>query len=152
VAAAQRMLTDCTDSAWLIADVMRQGADRIVFAMIRLSGGSLDRLETTAIPLFRRDWRDLLVAAEFAEDVHAHETWHPRRFDSTVEDRWKAGQLPDGVEFGLGKSVELLSPLQRGQMGAVIALRGLEPEPRYLLELGSGKQSEEYQCMLKGSG
>jgi hypothetical protein len=150
VAAAQRMLTACADSAWLIADVMRQGADRMVFAMIRLSGGRLDRLETTAIPVFRRDWRDLLVAADFAEDVRAHETWQPRRFDSKVEDHWMAGKLPEGVEFGLGQSVEVLSRPHQGQTGAVIALRGLEPAPRYLIELESGKESEEFQRMLKG--
>jgi hypothetical protein len=152
LADAQRMLTQCTDNALLISDLMRQGVDRIVFAMIRLSGGSLDRLENEAIPLFRRDWRDLLVAADFADDVHAHETWQPRRFDSKVDDEWMAGRLPDGVEFGLGHAIEVLSGLPRGQTGAVIALLGLEPEPRYLVELGSGKESEELQRMLKGAG
>ena len=122
----------------------------MVFAMIRVSGGRLDRLEATAIPLLRQDWRDLLVAADFAEDIHAHETWQPRRFDSKVEDDWMAGQRPDGVEFGLGQGVEVLSRLQPGQTGAVIALRALEPEPRYLIQLGSGEESEEFQRMLKG--
>jgi len=152
VAQALRMLTQCTDDALLVSDVTKQGVDRIVFAMIRLSGGRLDRLENIAIPLFRRDWRDLLVAADFADDIHAHETWQPRRFDSNVDDQWMAGHLPEGVEFGLGDSVEVVSGLQRGQAGAVIALLGLEPEPRYLVEFGSGKESEEFQRMLKGAG
>ena len=149
VAHAQRILTRCTDDESLISDVVRQGVDRIVFAMIRLSGGRLDRLENTAIRLLQQDWRDLLVAAEFAEDIHAHETWQPRRFDSGVDNGWMAGHQPDGVLFGLGDTVEVLAGLRRGQTGAVIALLGLEPEPRYLVELGSGQESEEFQRMLK---
>ena len=145
VAAAQRMISECTDDT-------RQGVDRIVFAMIRLSSGRLDRLENVSIALFLRDWRDLLVAAEFAEDVHAHQTWQPRRFDSNVAVAWMAGQLPDGVKFGLGERVDVLSGMQRGQSGAVIALLGLEPEPRYLVELGSGRECEEFQQMLEGAG
>jgi hypothetical protein len=148
VADARRMITQCSDDALYISDAMRQGVDRIVFAMIRLSSGRLDRLENVSIPLFRRDWRDLLVAADFAEDVHAHETWQPRRFDSNVVDAWMAGQLPDGVELGLGQSVEVLAGVHRGRSGSVIALLGLEPEPRYLVDLGSGKECEEFQRML----
>ncbi len=151
VAHAERMLTQCTDDPLLISDVMRQSVDRIVFAMIRLTGGRLDRLENEAIPLFRQDWRDLLVAADFAEDVHAHETWQPRRFDATVDAAWMAGHLPDGVAFALGAGVEVVAGMQRGQAGAVIALLGLEPEPRYLVELGSGNESEEFQRVLKGA-
>lgn len=151
VAHAQRMLTQCTDNALLISDVMRQGVDRIVFAMIRLSSGRLDRLENTAIRLFREDWRDLLVAADFAEDIHAHETWQPRRFDSDVDDAWLAGHLPHGVKFGLNDTVVVLSGLKRGQTGAVIALLGLEPEPWYQIDL-AGKECEQSQRMLKGAG
>ena len=152
VAHALRLLTECTDEAWLIADVLRQGVDRIMFAMIRLSAGSIDRLENIALPLFRTDWRDLLVAADFAHDIHAHETWLPRRFDSEVERPWMAGHLPEGVAFGLGARVEVQSRLDLGQTGVVIALLGLEPEPRYRVDLGSGRESEEFQGMLRSAG
>jgi hypothetical protein len=152
VAVAEGLLARSADSDWLISDVMRQGVDRIVFAMIRLSAGRVDRLESVAIPLFRRDWRDLLVAADFAEDVHAHEKWRPRRFDSSVEDAWMGGRRPAGVELDRGERVEVLWGLQRGQKGTVIALLGLEPEPRYRVELGAGNETEEFQRTLKGAG
>jgi hypothetical protein len=148
VAHAQRLLSHCTDEAWLLADLARQGVDRLVFALIRLSSGRLDRLEELAIPLLRADWRDLLVQADFAHDIHAHETWQPRRFDSDVDSRWRAGQLPAGVEFRAGDSVELLRGLQPRQTGVVTALLGLEPEPRYRVELGPGTESEHFQRAL----
>jgi hypothetical protein len=150
VAHAERLLTQCANNALLISDLAQLGADRIVFAMIRLSSGRLDRLENKVIPLCLRDWRDLLVGADFADDIHAHETWQPRRFDSEVEGRWIEGHLPDGVEFGLGDIVEVLLGHQRGQKGAVVALLGLEPEPLYLVDLGSGQLSEEFQRVLRG--
>ena len=56
--------------------------DRIPFAAIRCGAGDLGRLRE-AIQLGRTDWRDLLVAADFADDVHAHERWRPRRLDTT---------------------------------------------------------------------
>ena len=72
--------------------MMREGVDRIVFAMIRLSGGRLGRLENTAIPLFRQDWRDLLVAADFAEDIHTHTKRgsHDALIRAWTTDGWQA--------------------------------------------------------------
>jgi hypothetical protein len=52
--------------------------DRIPYAALRCSRGDLARLRA-AIQLGRTDWRDLLVEAHFANDVHAHERWQPRR-------------------------------------------------------------------------
>jgi hypothetical protein len=54
--------------------------ERIRFAAIRVSGGSLDRLRE-AVRLAQIDWRDLLMAADFGLDVDAHERWQPRPFD-----------------------------------------------------------------------
>jgi hypothetical protein len=147
---AERTLAQCTDNPFLIADVMRQGPDRIVFAMIRLSSGRLDRLESIAIPLFRQDWRDLLCAAEFAEDVHAHESWEPRRLDEGLAERWLQGDRSTGMEFCLGDTVEVLTGLNRGKRGTVVNLIGLEPEELYVVDLGSGKREEYYQRVLLG--
>jgi hypothetical protein len=50
--------------------------ERIRFAALKLSGGTIGGL-CDAIRLAQLDWRDLLVAADFAEDVRAHESWMP---------------------------------------------------------------------------
>jgi hypothetical protein len=52
--------------------------ERIRFAALKLSGGSLEKLRD-AIRLAKIDWRDLLVAAGFADDIHAHTRWLPSR-------------------------------------------------------------------------
>jgi len=50
------------------------GMERIRFAMIKLSNGELNRLDL-AIELAKKDWRDLLVAAGFENDINAHNIW-----------------------------------------------------------------------------
>ena len=52
--------------------------ERIRFAALRLSGGDLGKLQK-AILLAKTDWRDLLVAAGFADDATAHRSWVPER-------------------------------------------------------------------------
>ena len=50
--------------------------ERIRFSALKLSDGSIDKLKD-AIKLAKSDWRDLLVAAGFAEDTTAHKRWIP---------------------------------------------------------------------------
>jgi hypothetical protein len=50
--------------------------ERYRYAALKLSGGDLGRLRQ-AIELAKSDWRDLLVAAGFAENVRAHKNWNP---------------------------------------------------------------------------
>jgi hypothetical protein len=50
--------------------------ERLRFAALKLSGGRLPALYS-AVELANTDWRDLLVAAGFAEDVEAHKSWFP---------------------------------------------------------------------------
>lgn len=149
VDAAERLLAhECAENLPLIGDAASPtGLERIRFAVIRVSGGRLDRLSET-ITLARKDWRDVLVAAEFAHDVRAHERWKPQRFDGSVLDRWMAGELPPGVHFKLNESVRVVAGWHGGMSGSVIALLGLEPEPQYLIELGSGQTIEEFQRTL----
>jgi hypothetical protein len=52
------------------------GFDRIRFAVLKLSGGDLTRLERE-IADAHVDWRDTLMAAGFGEDIHAHLRWNP---------------------------------------------------------------------------
>jgi uncharacterized protein (DUF433 family) len=49
--------------------------ERVHFAALRVSDGDLEKLADVV----QLDWRDILMAAGFAHDVHAHETWVPRR-------------------------------------------------------------------------
>jgi hypothetical protein len=53
------------------------------------------------------------------------------------------------VDFRLHDPVRVASPLSDGGMGAIASLLALEPEPRYLVELGSGSAVEVYQRWLK---
>lgn len=50
---------------------------RFHFAALKLSEGRLDQLRK-AIKVAQQDWRDLLVAAGFANDCDAHLNWDPR--------------------------------------------------------------------------
>ena len=52
--------------------------ERVRFAALKRSGGDLDLLHQ-AVSLAQTDWRDLLMAAGFGEDVTAHQRWVPHR-------------------------------------------------------------------------
>ena len=91
-AEAERMI------ATFVRDVIPGGSPRIEFAAVRYSAGDLACLRE-AIELGQIDWRDLLVAAEFADDLHAHERWLPRRLDTQIVNLWMSGRLPQGVRF-----------------------------------------------------
>jgi hypothetical protein len=143
---------ECGDALPMLgAAVTPENLERVRFAALRVSGGRFDRLRE-AISIAQRDWRDLLVEADFANDARAHEAWQPRRFDSAATERWFANDLPEGVAFEINHSVEIVSGPFRGKGGAVISLLGLEPEPRYLVELGSGQDVEAWQRVLKSAG
>ena len=51
--------------------------ERVRFAALQLSEGSMEKLRA-AIRLANTDWRDLLVAAGFADSLDAHQHWTPR--------------------------------------------------------------------------
>ncbi|HAK60236.1 MAG TPA: hypothetical protein DCO77_07610 [Nitrospiraceae bacterium] len=50
--------------------------ERIRFAVLKLSEGAMDKL-VQAIELAQIDWRDVLVASGFGENVEAHNKWNP---------------------------------------------------------------------------
>jgi hypothetical protein len=74
--AATWLASECGRNLPLAKDASDAAIERIQIAALKVSGGDLDGL-VRAIELAQRDWRDLLVAAGFAEDIHAHETWLP---------------------------------------------------------------------------
>jgi hypothetical protein len=121
--------------------------DRLHAAAIRFSGGDLGRLDQ-AIELARIDWRDLLVAAGFADEDGPHD-WQPRVLTLEVINAWMAGSSPAGVHFQLNAAVKVLEDCAPPGLGSVISLLALEPEPRYLVELGSGHDVEVSQSALE---
>jgi len=87
------------------------------------------------------------MASDFADDIHAHETWQPRPLQPSILAEWTGGVLPAGFRFGPSARVET----RRGPRatGLVVTLLGLEPEPRYLVELASGERVETRQWILQ---
>jgi hypothetical protein len=76
-AEAERLLVrECGNDLPFCERSSSRGLERIRFAVLKLSDGSLERLRS-AIDLARTDWRDVLVAAGFANDPCAHFGWHP---------------------------------------------------------------------------
>lgn len=71
--------------------------ERIQSAAVRVSAGRLQGL--MEIALAELDWRDLLVAADFAGDAAAHVRWRPCPFDEEVLKHWLAGDSVIGVAF-----------------------------------------------------
>jgi len=54
-----------------------EGIERIQFAVIKISNGDMDELGK-AISLAKTDWRDVLMWADFGNDVEAHNRWANR--------------------------------------------------------------------------
>lgn len=75
---AERLLVEeCAETLPLLGEpATPAGLERVRFAALKLCGGELQRLRE-AVVLAQADWRDLLMAAGFADDVHAHENWLP---------------------------------------------------------------------------
>ncbi len=76
IATARVLATQCGTNLPGLRELDAVGLERYRFAALKLSDGDLDRLRE-AVELANVDWRDLLVAAEFASDTEAHLAWHP---------------------------------------------------------------------------
>lgn len=74
--AAELLEQECGDGLPLWGRVTPEGLERVRFAVLKLSGGELVAL-ADAIRLARRDWRDVLVAAGFADNPNDHLEWDP---------------------------------------------------------------------------
>lgn len=75
------LAAECGRNLPLFSGANEAAIERIQFAALKQSGGNMDAL-VRAIELAQTDWRDLLVAAGFAVDVHAHEGWLPPARDA----------------------------------------------------------------------
>ena len=147
-AEAERLLmAGCGDNLQIGEAATPISLERFRYAALRLSGGDLERLRE-AVRLAQLDWRDLLMATDFAHDVSAHLRWVPRRFDPSLVESWKARRCPAGVEFSLDDRVEII-PSAMPQTGRVVSLIGIEPAPLYLVELAGGVRIEASQSRLR---
>jgi len=66
--------TQCGSALPLWQPVSPEGLERIRFAVLKLSRGSIEEF-SRALEIARIDWRDVLVAAGFGDDVTAHLHW-----------------------------------------------------------------------------
>ena len=72
--ASQWLEQECGNNLPFCKDYDEYKMERIRFAALKLSQGNILKL-LKAIDLARRDWRDLLVAADFGNQLDAHENW-----------------------------------------------------------------------------
>lgn len=75
-AATTLLTTSCGNNLPFCAEHDAHQMERIRFAALKQSNGDFEALKK-AVNLARLDWRDLLVAAGFAEDTEAHLGWEP---------------------------------------------------------------------------
>jgi hypothetical protein len=57
---------------------------------------------------------------------------------SEIGRMWMSGEPIAGVTFALNDTVRVRIGGDAGQVGAVISVLSLDPEPKYLIELASG--------------
>jgi hypothetical protein len=74
LAAEQLLVGECGNNLPLSSTDNEYQLERIRFAAIKASGGTLNGL-SQAISLAKTDWRDLLMSADFGDDPRAHEHW-----------------------------------------------------------------------------
>jgi hypothetical protein len=75
MAEAERILVEeCGNNIVCCVDDSPEEMERIRFAAIKASGGSLSALRE-CVNLAQADWRDILVDAGFGDDVEAHNKW-----------------------------------------------------------------------------
>ena len=65
---------ECGRNLPLMSDANERSLERVQLAALRISNGGIDAL-LEAIRIAQIDWRDVLVAAEFATSLTAHTEW-----------------------------------------------------------------------------
>jgi len=65
---------ECGDNLPFCEHVDTFQMERIRFAVLKLSEGGLERLKE-GVRFAQTDWRDVLVAAGFGNDIYAHKKW-----------------------------------------------------------------------------
>ncbi len=70
----QLLVDECGSNLPLYKPTTPEGLERIQLAVLKISNGDQDKL-LEAILLAKQDWRDVLVWADFANDLEAHIQW-----------------------------------------------------------------------------
>ncbi len=71
----EQLLSDeCGSNLPLYKPATPEGLERVRFAVLKISSGNEEKL-LEAMALAKRDWRDVLVWAGFANDLNAHNEW-----------------------------------------------------------------------------
>ena len=70
----QLLIQQCGNNLPFLGNADEYKLERFRFAALKLSQGDLEAL-SRAVQLAQRDWRDLLMAADFGNDLQAHEKW-----------------------------------------------------------------------------
>jgi hypothetical protein len=76
------LVNECGSNLPLIDASYDELAERIRFAVLKLSSGNFEKL-VEETQMAAKDWRDRLVAAGFGDDPRAHLAWKPDNDDST---------------------------------------------------------------------
>ena len=71
---AELLVNECGASLSYARILDAEGIERVQFAVLKISGGLLDRL-WLAVDQAQQDWRDTLMGAEFGYDERAHLSW-----------------------------------------------------------------------------
>jgi hypothetical protein len=71
LAAIEVLESECGSNLPLIEKQGVEGIERVRCAALKLSGGSLEKLQA-AVRMAQNDWRDVLVSAGFANSLTAH--------------------------------------------------------------------------------
>ncbi len=75
---ARALVERCGDNLPLVHSSYVSLAERIRFAVLKLSGGRVAELERH-LQVAATDWRDVLLAAGFGTDLDAHLRWNPEK-------------------------------------------------------------------------
>lgn len=70
----ERLESECSTEALGCTGWAPEEMERIWFAVLKL-GAKTDSAFDSAVLLAKTDWRDLLMAAGFGEDLEAHNKW-----------------------------------------------------------------------------
>jgi hypothetical protein len=65
---------ECGNNLPYLKECSPKELERFRFAVIKIADGKVERLKS-AVGLAKSDWRDLLMNADFANDIHVHERW-----------------------------------------------------------------------------
>lgn len=70
---------ECADNLPFSESTSPEALERFRFAVLKVGENNMEKLYK-AVELAQVDWRDLLVAADFADDVDAHLVWATQEY------------------------------------------------------------------------